>query len=132
MAGNGPAARDAVLRRLRLDGGSPATLEGLTGGPALEAVRGYREHVLARQVAELGEGRGWAFGAAGTSALLGRADEAFVLLEQALAERDIWMVFLGVHPAFRSLQGDPRLADLLRRIGLPPSSREPSRSAGLS
>ncbi|MCG8460649.1 MAG: hypothetical protein MI919_30575, partial [Holophagales bacterium] len=132
MAGNGPAARDAVLRRLRLDGTGPATLERIAAGPALEAVRGYRERVLARQVAELGEGRGWAFGAAGTSALLGRADQAFVLLEQALEERDIWMVFLGVHPAFRSLQGDPRLADLLRRIGLPPPRKEPSQSPGLS
>jgi serine/threonine-protein kinase len=51
---------------------------------------------------------------------LGRKDDAFKWLDQALQERAYRMVYLKVDPTFDSLRSDPRFDDLLRRIGLPP------------
>jgi adenylate cyclase len=51
---------------------------------------------------------------------LGQHEEAFSSLEKAVALRDVQLVFLGVDPAFDTLRGDPRFADLMRRAGLPP------------
>jgi Flp pilus assembly protein TadD len=49
---------------------------------------------------------------------LDEKDQAFVWLEKAYAERDSNMMYLKVDPEFDRLRSDPRLADLLRRIGL--------------
>jgi TolB-like protein len=49
---------------------------------------------------------------------LGEKDRAFAWLEKAYAERDSNMINLKVDPEFDGLRSDPRLADLLRRIGL--------------
>lgn len=51
-------------------------------------------------------------------AALGDADAAFEWLELAYQTRSTGMLTLGVEPAFDPLRGDPRFADLLRRIGL--------------
>ncbi|MGE0885280.1 MAG: protein kinase [Blastocatellales bacterium] len=51
---------------------------------------------------------------------LDEVEEAFVWLEQALAERNAELVYLGAIPErFISFRHDPRFTDLLRRIGLP-------------
>ena len=50
---------------------------------------------------------------------LGQNARAFRSLERAFAEQDVQLMFLGVDPAFDSLRGDPRFADLMKRIGLP-------------
>lgn len=50
---------------------------------------------------------------------LGEKDEAFAWLEKGYDARDSHMEFLAVDPMFDSLRSDPRLVDLLRRIGLP-------------
>ncbi len=49
---------------------------------------------------------------------LGDPEQAFRWLEKAYAERGLWVPFLGVDPMFDSLRSDPRLDDLLRRLGL--------------
>jgi hypothetical protein len=59
---------------------------------------------------------------------LGQHEEAFSSLEKAVALRDVQLVFLGVDPAFDTLRGDPRFADLMRRAGLPPIANAPSPS----
>jgi len=46
------------------------------------------------------------------------ADRAFVLLEKACEEPELWLIWLGREPRFESLSGDPRYNDLLKRIGL--------------
>ena len=57
---------------------------------------------------------------AGAYARLGDKDRAFQLLETAYAQHDPRLVLLRENVAFDSLRDDPRFADLLRRIGLPP------------
>ncbi len=39
-------------------------------------------------------------------------------LEKAFEERDNWLVWLGVHPAFDSVRGLPGFGELLKRVGL--------------
>jgi hypothetical protein len=53
-------------------------------------------------------------------ALAGDKASAFEWLDKAYAERDgEGITLLKVIPAFKSLRGDPRFTDLLRRLGLP-------------
>ena len=47
---------------------------------------------------------------------LGRTDSAFAQLERAFAEHSDTMVILRAYPLFESLRGDPRFADLVRRV----------------
>lgn len=51
---------------------------------------------------------------------LGRNDQAFEAFQEAFAERTIEMVSLKMDRQFASLHTDPRYADLMRRMGLPP------------
>ncbi len=53
-------------------------------------------------------------------AALGDRDRAFMLLEEAWAQRSLWMRYIKVDPCIDSLRDDPRFADLARRVGLPP------------
>jgi serine/threonine protein kinase/Tfp pilus assembly protein PilF len=53
-------------------------------------------------------------------ALLGEKDQAFAWLEKAYAEKSGFLHYLKVSPDFDSLRSDPRYADLLKRMGLPP------------
>ncbi len=53
-------------------------------------------------------------------ALLGERDQALECLDKAYEGRVSQLVYLRVNPTFESLHDDPRFADLLRRIGLPP------------
>lgn len=47
-------------------------------------------------------------------------DNAFAWLEKAMAERSINFNYLVADPRFDNLRGDPRLAELLKRVGLQP------------
>jgi TolB-like protein/DNA-binding winged helix-turn-helix (wHTH) protein/Tfp pilus assembly protein PilF len=49
---------------------------------------------------------------------LGENDQAFAWLEQAYKEQSNILQFLKVHPFFDAIRGDPRFADLVRRVGL--------------
>jgi TolB-like protein/DNA-binding winged helix-turn-helix (wHTH) protein/Tfp pilus assembly protein PilF len=50
---------------------------------------------------------------------LAERDQAMASLERGYADRDLWMIFLGVDPHMDDLRSDPRFKDLLRRVGLP-------------
>lgn len=49
---------------------------------------------------------------------LGETDQAFEWLHRAYDERQGFLVILNVEPAFDPLRSDPRLAELLQRMGL--------------
>jgi len=49
---------------------------------------------------------------------LGETDQALEWLEKAYQERSDLLVYLRVDPRLDPLRGDPRFADLLRRVGL--------------
>jgi hypothetical protein len=51
---------------------------------------------------------------------LGQKDQAFAWLEKAYQERSNYLLFLNVIPSMVPLRSDPRLQDLIRRVGLPP------------
>ena len=51
---------------------------------------------------------------------LGEKEQAFQWLERAFQEHSGGITFLKVDPFWEPLRSDPRYADLLRRIGLPP------------
>ena len=53
-------------------------------------------------------------------ARLGRKDEAFAWLQRGYEERDFRMRHVGVSFEFDSLRSDPRFAEFLRRLELPP------------
>jgi TolB-like protein/DNA-binding winged helix-turn-helix (wHTH) protein/tetratricopeptide (TPR) repeat protein len=50
---------------------------------------------------------------------LGERDRAFEYLEAAFKEQATWMPFLAVSDGLPELRGDPRYADLVRRMALP-------------
>ncbi len=52
-------------------------------------------------------------------ARLGDRERAFAQIERSLERRDDALLRLKGEPGFKSLRGDPRFNDLLRRIGLP-------------
>jgi tetratricopeptide (TPR) repeat protein len=68
--------------------------------------RATRERVAPVYV---GEALGW----------LGRLDEAFTYLARSVEDRDFWLVMLGVDPCADALRADPRLAGLMRLVGVP-------------
>ncbi len=49
---------------------------------------------------------------------LGDYDQAFAWFERAYQEKSNILQFLKVHPFFDPVRGDPRFADLVRRVGL--------------
>ena len=59
------------------------------------------------------------YGMAVIHAVLGDTDHAFAQLERGFADRDWGMFLLQIEPAFVRMRGDPRFANLLRRMGLP-------------
>ncbi|MGA8872610.1 MAG: tetratricopeptide repeat protein, partial [Candidatus Acidiferrales bacterium] len=49
---------------------------------------------------------------------LGENEQAFIWLEEAYKEQSNMLQFVKVHPYFDPIRGDPRFADLVRRVGL--------------
>lgn len=63
---------------------------------------------------------GSAFALARIHAALGEKDEAFRRLQEALDERDLKVISLKFDPTLDNLRTDPRFAQVLRDMGLPP------------
>ncbi|MDZ4689085.1 MAG: tetratricopeptide repeat protein, partial [Planctomycetaceae bacterium] len=82
--------------------------------------RGEAQGVL-EQLKGLSPGRfAFAFSIAQIHAALGEPDAAFEWLQKALDERDSSVVWLKVDPTMVSLRSDPRFAQVLNDMGLPP------------
>lgn len=55
---------------------------------------------------------------------LGDREKALLALERAFEERDLWLVWIGVEPAFDSVRSDPRFQRLLELTGLAGAGKE--------
>jgi TolB-like protein/Tfp pilus assembly protein PilF len=97
---------------------SPGSIELLA---TAHARAGHRTEAL-RLISELKRRRETSYVPAGAfinpTLALGDYDEAFVWFERAYQEHSNILQFLKVHPFFDPVRGDPRFADLLRRVGL--------------
>jgi eukaryotic-like serine/threonine-protein kinase len=119
-------AFESYLRFHTMNRWPPADLEALKAAFAAEGLRGYFR-IRIRQLEQKGEPEPHAFPIqslgsqiAALYAQLGDRDRAFAWLEKDFAERGDGIVHLREEIAFDNLRSDPRFADLLKRIGLPP------------
>jgi TolB-like protein/DNA-binding winged helix-turn-helix (wHTH) protein/Tfp pilus assembly protein PilF len=106
-----------------------STLPGATSAGVLPflghvyAMAGQRDDarkVLGQLERKSRERCGEGFGLVAVYAGLGDKDQAFACLEKAYQEREGTLILLNVLPPLDPLRSDPRFADLLRRVGLPP------------
>ncbi len=108
----------ALEKAVSLSKGSPAAIGVLIRA---YADAGRRDDAL-RLLADLKQRRkaGYVPSAAFVNGYLGLGDkeQAFYWLEQAYREQSNILQFLKTHPYFDPIRGDPRFADLLRRVGL--------------
>lgn len=54
---------------------------------------------------------------------LDERDRMFEWLERAYQERDAWLLHALRDPLLADMRSDPRFADLVRRVGLPPMEK---------
>ncbi len=110
----------AILRNASTLDGNPRTLASLGHAYAVAGQKGLAQKVL-RDLIELSNvGYVSPYYIAGIHLGLREKDLTFTWLEKAYEDRSEWLVWLKVDPRFDSLRQDPRLADLLRRVGLAP------------
>lgn len=83
------------------------------------ALAGRRAEARDRAAALAQAPRPYAWGLAHIHAALGDEDEAFRWLEIAYRDRYAFIPWVDKVPTFESLHGDPRMADLVRRLDLP-------------
>jgi TolB-like protein/DNA-binding winged helix-turn-helix (wHTH) protein/Tfp pilus assembly protein PilF len=101
-----------------LDGLNPSVIADLKRAYAKSGINGYRRKRLECEKQQT-DGPDY-YEMAAVSAQLGDTDTAFDWLEKAYQARYFTMPNIKVAPRFRSLHGDPRFADLVRRVGFPP------------
>jgi len=86
---------------------------------------GRRDEAL-KILAELEKEESTPYGALGLAELhtaLGNKDEAFRWLNYE--HPHCWVPWIRVNPPFKSLRGDPRFDELLRKMNLPPLDESP-------
>jgi serine/threonine-protein kinase len=106
-----------------LSGRSPLYTASLAHAYATAGDRGEARNLL-QELNELSKRRYVpAYQLAVVYAGLDEKDNAFKQLENAYAERSGSLIYLNLDPRLKSLHSDPRFADLVRRIGLPPASQ---------
>ncbi len=118
-AGNAPEALKEAKKGVELATKNPMYLTGLA---AAFAANGQREKALETldTINEMAATRYVApYMLATAYCSLGDSERAFELLRKALAERDVWVLWLYADPQFDRLRNDPRFNDLLRRMKHP-------------
>lgn len=110
----------AVMKRLALP---PALILSVSSGFQSRGAKGYFQGYIDYRVKRLGPIPPTVefspYGIATFYSRLGETGEALRWLEQGIQERDGWMVYMNVDPLLDNVRGEPRLQDLVRRIGLP-------------
>ena len=85
------------------------------------ALVGDRENALDTAAKILDESRGRFVSPTHLATLyagLKETDQAFFYLENALAERDPWILWIAADPRFDNLRSDSRFDELVKRVGL--------------
>lgn len=85
----------------------------------IQAVAGHRQEAEAVLASLRTDPDASPYMRAGIHVALGETDAAFSLLDEAVSTHDDLVPDLGIDPVFRPVQGDPRFAALLARMGLP-------------
>jgi non-specific serine/threonine protein kinase len=107
-----------------------ADLRGRTALALVYAIGGKQEEALkiAGEIEAQPHERKISSGLAYIYGALGCRHQALDRLEEAYQARVSNLVFIGQSPELRSLHAEPRFEDLLRRIGLPPTTIAPAGS----
>ncbi len=109
----------ALQKAMAVSGNRADLLMSLAYSQAMAGKTAEAQTVLAQMKRLYARSPDIAFGMAVAYASAGEKDQAFALLDKAFRERSASMVLVGVTPVLDPLRGDPRFADLLRRVGLP-------------
>jgi hypothetical protein len=91
----------------------PGACELAMNGRSTEAVAAAR-----RAMSDGNAERDRAIHVSRCAAVTGLKDDAFRYFEKAMAEKEPQVVWLKADPRFRSLRGDPRYDQLLKRLNL--------------
>jgi tetratricopeptide (TPR) repeat protein len=113
---------EAIVEHLEtdtLDGIDPSAVAGFKRAYTSSGINGYRRKRMEWEIQRARSGKANYHLIAVLSAELGDKDAAFQWLEKAYQERLLTMPNIKVAPGLRSLHGDPRFADLVRRVGFP-------------
>ena len=119
VTNNQPGDAIPVLEKATsISNGSPAATGVLIRAYAHAGRRSDALRLLA--VLQTRRKAGYVHAGAFVNAYLGfcENDQAFVWLEEAYKEQSNILQFLKVHPFFDPIRGDPRFANLVRRVGL--------------
>ncbi len=103
-----------------LKGDSPEQIESLRNAFAASGIRGFWEKSLEWQKRQLNQPQPPYMEMARVCVRLGRTDEAFHWLEKAYEARYPAMPNINIEAWLDPVRSDPRYADLMRRVGLPP------------
>jgi TolB-like protein/DNA-binding winged helix-turn-helix (wHTH) protein/Tfp pilus assembly protein PilF len=113
---------DAAVENLEadaLEGIDTTTVADFKSAYTSAGVNGYRRKKLEWEKQRIGKGKANYFRMAKLSADLGDKNAAFQWLEKGYQERSHMMPNIKVAAELLPLHGDPRFADLVRRVGIP-------------
>jgi tetratricopeptide (TPR) repeat protein len=120
-------ALSAMKRAEELSNGSVMMTTGRGTAYAAAGMRREAEEVLEKIAALPTERYVIPYHVALIHHFLGDREETFVALEDAFEQRDLWLVWLGVEPAFDELRSDARFQRLLVLTGLAQSAERVDR-----
>ena len=110
----------AEARRVRQAGANPLDLATTGSVFGLAGARAEAEKLLEELKQVMEQRFVCPYEIATTYLGLGQKDEAFRWFEKAYEARSVCMIWLKVDPRIDPVRSDPRLIDLLRRVGFPP------------
>ncbi len=112
-------ALSEAKRSVELSNESPMLMFLYGQAQAAAGLRREAEETVAKLTALAAERHVSFYNVALIHCFLGEREKAFECLERAHAERDPWLVWLGVEPMFDSMRDDPRFTALLQKTNNP-------------
>ncbi|HEX4945853.1 MAG TPA: protein kinase [Blastocatellia bacterium] len=121
LQGKYDEAIEGYIQAMMLAGESRAQVEAfrqLYRASGISGVREWKLNFFLKKWEERNHWHGDAYAIAINYARLGDAEQTLAWLEKAWQARSGLLIWLKIQPAFDSLRGNVRFADLLRRVGL--------------